>query len=191
MKLPSGYATETHWEWSMSDPSFHSSNSSVWAELLDDNYLFDSPKRKSSTKAGQEETGSSTMEGIDVAASTVGSTAIEKGRSDSTDSVDSLSTVPTRDDAPTPTSLQLVDRPRARTQRSLRQNEVVDIGSNLQRKKQRQAQYQFIRSESAESIDEDDVNCDCTGCKGRKARELGGQQNSGKSIQTRLNAISF
>lgn len=189
MKLPSGYATETHWAWSMSDPSFHSNNTSVWAELLDDNYLFDSPKRTSSTKSRQDDTESST-EGIDVAA-TAESTAIDKGRSGSNDSTESLSTVPSRDDAPKPTSMQLVDRPRVRTQRSLCQNGVVDIGGNLQRKRQRQVQYQFIRSESAESIEEDDVNCECTGCKGRKARELEGQQSSGRSIQTRLNAISF
>lgn len=188
MKLPSGYATESHWTWSMSDPSFYSNDSSVWAELLDDNYLFDSPKQATSNLARSDDTRSST-EGIDVAAP-AGSTTIDKGRSSSNHSTESLSTVPSRDDAPKPTSTQLVDRPRARTQRSLRQNDVVDISANLQRKKQREVQYQFIRTESAESI-EQDLDCECTECKGRKARGLGGQQISGRSIQSRLNAISF
>lgn len=175
----------------MSDPSFYSNNTDVWAELLDDNYLFDSPKEATagSGKSRQDNTTGPT-EGTEVAARTR-STAMDKERSDSTDSTGSLSTVPSRDDAPMPTSTQLVERPRARTQRSLRQKEVVDIGKNLQRIKQRQPQYQFIRTESAESIEEDDLDCECTGCKGRKARQQGGEQRSGTSIQSRLNAISF
>jgi hypothetical protein len=175
----------------MSDPSFYSNNTDVWAELLDDNYLLDSPKEASagSEKSRQDDTAGPT-EGTEVAAR-ARPTAIDKERSDSTDSTNSLSAVPSRDDAPMPTSTRLVERPRARTQRSLRQKEVVDIGKNLQRIKQRQPQYQFIRTESAESIEDDDLDCECTGCKGRKARQQGGEQRSGTTIQSRLNAISF
>ncbi|KAK5047240.1 hypothetical protein LTR84_006762 [Exophiala bonariae] len=193
MKLPSGYAAESHWAWSMSDPSFWSNNTSVWAELLDDNYLLDSPKQRVTSSDKARQNNPNQMEGMEVVARARSTSVDDKQRNDSTDSTDStdsLSEVPSRDDAPMPTSTQMVERPRVRTARSLRQKEVVDIGRNLQRIKQRQAQQLFIRTESTESIEEDDLECECTGCKGKKVtKQYGGQTRS--TIQTRLNAISF
>lgn len=186
MKLPNGYTTESHWTWSMSDPSFHSRDTTVWAELLDDNYLIDSPKQESAASDRSRQTTTNATEGTD------------KGRSDSTDSTGSTDTpsrVPSRDDAPIPFSTQLVARPRVRTVRSQRQKEVVDIGRNLQRIKQRQAQQLPIRTESTESVvddDNDDLDCECTGCRGRKAMgSQAGGQRSETTILARLNAISF
>lgn len=193
MKLPSGYVAESHWQWSMSDPSFWSNNTSAWAELLDDNYLLDSPKQEPASSNKPKQGNSGTDEGMEVVTRARSTSVNDKTRSDSTDSncsTDSLSLMPSRDDAPMPTSAQMVERPRARTARSMRQKEVVDIGRNIQRIKQRQAQQLFVRTESTESIEEDDLECECTGCKGKKAVKQYGDQGR-SSIQTRLNAISF
>lgn len=196
MKLPNGYTTESHWTWSMSDPSFHSRDTTVWAELLDDNYLIDSPKQESAASGQSRQTTTNTTGGTDAAAR-----VNDKGRSESTDSTsstdstDTPSRVPSRDDAPLPSATQLVARPRVRTVRSQRQKELVDIGRNLQRIKQRQAQQLPIRTESTESIvddDNDDLDCECTGCRGRKAMgSQPGGQRSETTILARLNAISF
>ncbi|RVX67253.1 hypothetical protein B0A52_09290 [Exophiala mesophila] len=216
MHLPTGYITEHHWSWSMSDPSFWSSSSNDWAIELDNEYLFPS-KNKNDT--GQFEHGRLSEEylSLEPLSQELDHKSCDDDLTGPKNSSSSLAQVPSRDCAPQPSTGQISApvsgasnaRSRSRSQtktqpptqeqlkwssgQRVMKEMTVDIGRNLQRAKQNR----LARMESVESLEEGDGpdaaddGCGCTECESRRSKGHIGPWSSGTSLQSRINALSF